>query len=353
MNILFILPYPIDAGSTRQRVLQFFPYLEKNSIRCYARSFVSSDFYKIIYRPGKIYQKMIYTLKSVKSRIKDLNDLINYNVVFIQKEASPFGTTFIERGMSTKKPIVYDFDDAVYLKNPSQKSAYPILRNPSKTATIIKLSTNVIAGNQYLADYARKYNSNVHIIPTCIDTDYYKPVCGEQEKKKIVIGWIGSHSTISYLFDIKDVLRAVSKKHNCVFKIVADLSIDLDLRADFKQWRLDEECNDLRTFDIGIMPVPDNEWTRAKCGYKIIQYMAVGKPVVASPVGANKEIINDGENGFLAENESDWIAKLTALIENSTLRRKFGMAGRRTVEEKFSLKTNAPKLLEILLKSTK
>jgi glycosyltransferase involved in cell wall biosynthesis len=295
-------------------------------------------------------QKVIFATNGIKRRIDDFRNLSRYDLVFIQKEALPFGTTIIEKLFSSKKPVIYDFDDAVYLMNPSKTSLIPFLRTPSKIATIIKLSECVIAGNQYLADYATKYNCDVHIIPTCIDTDYYIPKHKREERKRIVIGWIGSQSTISYLVDIKGVLKKLCRKYDVIFKIVANAEIDLNIETEFKTWRLRDELVDLRSFDIGIMPLPNNEWTRSKCGYKIIQYMAVGKSVVASPVGVNKEIINDGVNGFLAKNENEWKEKLSVLIEDYDLRKKISVAGRQVVEDRYSLKINAPKLLNLLFK---
>ncbi len=348
MKVLFLLPYPIEVASTRQRVIQFFPYLEKCGIRCFASSFISSDFFKILYKPGRVLQKMGYTLRGFLKRLDDLRSVSNYDVVFIQREAFPFGTTIMEKMVSAGKTVIYDFDDAIYRMNPARPSLVPFLRRPSKVATIIELSSCVIAGNQHLANYALRYNSHVEVVPTCIDTDYYTPEIIGKKSDKIVVGWIGSRTTISYILAIKDVLLDLTKRFNIVFKIVANEAIDLGFETTFKQWTLDEELEDLRGFDIGIMPLPNNEWTRAKCGYKIIQYMAVGKPVVASPVGVNREIIKDGVNGFLAEGQEQWRNKLIGLIESATLRAQFGKLGRKTAQEIYSLKVNAPKLLAIL-----
>lgn len=348
MKVLFMLPHPIEIASTRQRVFQFFSYLEKNDVKCHASSFVISHFHKIIYSPGRLLQKSLFTMGGFVRRLSDLQHLSKYDLVFIQREAFPFGTTFIEKIISSRKKIIYDFDDAIYMMGLTTKSLAPVLRRPSKVATIIKLSNCVIAGNQYLADYAAKYNSNVKIIPTCIDTDYYVPKYESEEKKKITIGWIGSRATISYLSVIKDALLRLSRKHDYVLKIVANAQIDLDIETEFKTWQLNEELNDLRSFDIGIMPLPDDEWTRAKCGYKIIQYMAVGKPVVASPVGVNREIIQDGINGFLAQGQRQWENKLSELIHNHSLRTEIGRRGRETIKQKYSFEVNAPKVLSII-----
>ena len=350
MKVMFLIPYPVEIGSTRQRVFSYIPYLRKEGLQCYISSFVTSKFYKFIYSPGKLFEKMIHTGNGFIRRFNDVSKISGYDLVFVQREAFPFGTTLLEERVSSKKPVIYDFDDAIYLMNPAKSSLVPFLRRPSKIPTIIGLADCVIAGNQYLADYASNFNKNVQIIPTSIDTDHYTPKDQLDRKKRIIIGWIGSRTTIPYLSVIQEALQKIAKKSDVIFKVVANATIDLSIETEFKQWQLSEELNDLRSFDIGLMPLPDNEWTKAKCGYKIIQYMAVGKPVIASPVGANKEIINDGINGFLAQGTNEWTEKLLALIESSSLRKKIGEKGRKTAVERYSIKANAPKVLNIIRK---
>lgn len=351
MKVLFICPYPREIASTRQRVLQYVPYLIQKGVVCHVSSFMSSNFYKFVYRPRRVLGKIYYTFSGCARRFNDLLNLSTYDVVFVQREAFPFGTTFVEQCLAARRPVIYDFDDAIYRMNPAKPSLAPFLRRPSKVTDVISLARCIIAGNRYLAEYAAQYNKHVRIVPTCIDTDNYTPPVSQDKEGTLVIGWIGSRTTISYLLDIKDVLSDVAKKYNVVFRVVANDTINLGFRTEFKQWTLDEELEDLRDFDIGIMPLPDNEWTRAKCGYKIIQYMSVGKPVVASPVGVNREIIQDGCNGYLAEGQKHWYEKLSALIEDGSLRTEFGKRGRRTVEERYSLKVNAPKVYSIIEKS--
>lgn len=349
MKVVFIMPYPIEIASTRQRVFQFFPYLERHGIRCFPSCFISSDFHKILYSQGRLLQKISHTMRGIVTRLNDLRRVSGFDLVFIHREAFPFFTTIVEKRFSRKMPLIYDFDDSIYLMNPTRPSLLPFLRNPSKVTTILRLSKYVVVGNEHLARFSAQYNDNVHIIPTCINTDYYIPaqrkVTGDQ---RLVVGWIGSRSTVPYLQSIRQPLLSLSKKYDFRLRVVSNEDVDLDFPKDFEKWQLRQELKELQGFDIGIMPLPDNQWTRGKCGYKIIQYMSVGKPVVASPVGVNKEIVVDGYNGYLADSLEEWENKLGELIEKKKLRDTFGKRGRATVEEKYSLKVNAPKLLAVL-----
>jgi glycosyltransferase involved in cell wall biosynthesis len=349
MKVLFILPYPIEIASTRQRVFQFFPYLEEHGVQCVPSCFISSDLYKILYLQGRFLQKTRHTMNGVVTRLKDLGRVSDFDLVFIHREAFPFFTTVVERRLSKKVPLIYDFDDSIYLMNPTKPSLLPLLRNPSKVETILRLADCVIAGNKHLAQFSAEYNNNVRIIPTCINTEYYIPARGKApDNKRLVVGWIGSRSTVPYLLNIRQSLLTLSKKYDYKLKVVSNEDIDMGFPKEFERWQLGKELEELRNFDIGIMPLPDNQWTQGKCGYKIIQYMSVGKPVVASPVGVNKEIVVDGYNGYLADSLEDWENKLGELIEKKQLRDTFGKRGRAAVEEKYSLRVNAPKLLAVL-----
>ena len=251
-----------------------------------------------------------------------------------------------------KKPIIFDFDDAVFLPASSRPNNFiERFKKPDKVVNIVKRSNHIIAGNSYLSNYALQYNRSVSIIPTPIDTDNYYPDF-KIAKNEVVIGWMGSVTTIDFLNLISGVFIQLSKEfRNIKFKIVGgNFSIKEISNIVNKPWSMEEEIGDLKTFDIGIMPMPDNEWTRGKCGFKAILYMNMGIPCVCSPVGVNREIITDGVNGFLAGTNEEWIEKLSLLIENPELRRKIGIAGRKTVEEKYSVKGNAPKYLEVLRK---
>jgi len=208
----------------------------------------------------------------------------------------------------------------------------------------------VIAGNAYLAAYAHDAGAKrVEIIPTVIDLKRYPVVSTEKRDKVITIGWIGSPSTAKYLQEITPALVEVCAEGKAKVRLIGSGLVDLpDVDAEVLTWNEDTEADLMHSFDIGIMPLPDEPWARGKCGFKLIQYMACGLPVIASPVGVNCEIVEHGVNGFLASTKNEWIQALLMLRGNSELRWTMGAAGRRKVEEQYCLQVTAPKLVSLL-----
>ena len=352
MRILFIVPYPIEGPSNRLRVSQFLPYLKENGILYKVRPFIFSGFYRILYSKGNYIKKVIFFLWSLLGRFTDIIRSLKYDIIFIHREACPLGLPFFEwAAYKFKKRIIFDFDDAIYLNNRSRSNnLIDYFKDSSKTAYIIKISDRVIAGNKFLSDFAIKFNKNVEIIPTCVDTDNYNNNDAEKRRDALTIGWIGSATTVEYLNELRNVFTGLAKKYPYLnFKIIGgEFKINGFHAITNKRWRLEDEVLDLRSIDIGIMPMPDSDWARGKCGFKALLYMSMQIPCVCSPVGVNKEIIQDGINGFLALSEDEWIDKISHLIDDEDLRKKIGRAGRKTVEEKFSVKVNAPKYLDII-----
>ena len=202
-------------------------------------------------------------------------------------------------------------------------------------------------GNEYLRDYCSKYNQNLTIIPTTIDTDKYT-VVDQPEPETVTIGWSGSFSTVQHLDTIRDVLQELAKTENFRLRVIGTPNYKIPgVDTEAMQWRSATELDDLREIDIGLMPLPDEDWSRGKCGLKALQYMALGIPTICSPVGVNSTIIKDGENGYLADGTAEWVEKLKIMLHSPELRRKVGMAGRKTVEDEYSAKVIAPKVLEI------
>lgn len=353
MKVLFWVPYPHEGASNRFRVEQYFSYFKKESIEPVLHPFWSNTAFKVLYEKGNYFKKIFFFLSGTALRFLDIFQVSKYDVVFIHREAFPLGSCFFESIISFfKKPIVFDFDDAIFLPFASpQNNFIEKFKKPEKVAKIIKLSNYVIAGNDYLAEFALRHNRNVSVIPTPVDLDKFYPIA-RNAREKVVIGWIGSITTTDFLKEMKGVFAKLSRRFdNVEFKIIGGNFDNGEIPSVICiPWSLGQEVDQLRTFDIGIMPMPDNEWTRGKCGFKAILYMSMAIPSVCSPVGMNKEIITDGVDGFLAANEDQWVEKLTLLIENLGLRRKMGVEARKTVEEKYSVKVNAPKFIDILKK---
>ncbi len=354
MRILFIEPYPIEGPSSRYRIEQYIPYFKHNGIECVVRPFVSSKFYRIIYKKGFYFQKMLFFLQSTLSRFFDIFSALKSDIIFIHLEAFPFGPPLFEWVLSKAgKKIIYDLDDAIYMGITSSANSFlRYLKCPSKIKKIIKMADHVITCNGYLADYAKKYNKNITVIHTSVDTEKFKPI-NKEKKEGLIIGWIGSHSTAKYLSELKGIfVRLVSGRYHFVLKIIgAGDEYDFDvpgIEIIKLGWNLKDEIDQFQSLDIGVYPLPDNEWTRGKTGFKTIQYMSVGVPCVVSAVGANKSIVEDGINGFIAASKEEWIKKISMLIEDVDLRKRIGSNGRQTAEENFSIKVNAPKYLHVI-----
>jgi glycosyltransferase involved in cell wall biosynthesis len=243
--------------------------------------------------------------------------------------------------------VIYDFDDAVMYsdKNPDR----PSRKRRKSFQRTVKLADMVMAGNSYLAEHARRYCHNVNILPTGLDTQAYNLKAEPEKDGKLRLVWIGSKITLKYLAEIKPALEQIgSRFDNVVLRIICDDFFDPNnLEVEKCLWSLEREVFDLATCDIGLAPLPDNRFTKGKCGFKILQYWAAGLPVVASPVGANAEYIQDGTNGFYAVDGSDWIEKVSLLLKDSQLRQQMGRAGRQKVEQ-FDLKVLGKQLVELI-----
>jgi len=354
MKVLFLTPTPLEGACTRYRAYQYFPYLKSQGVECIFRPFMSEGFYKMMYSNGHYGKKLLRLAWSLFARTRELMTAERCDVVFIQREAMIIGPPVIEGfiGKILRRPIVFDFDDATFVPyiSPTFGRALSKLRWFSKTDSILKYSAHVIAGNEYLKNYTLKFNGNVTIIPTVADTDRFAPSRVKHNAKKPIVGWIGSHSSTRYLKTIVPVLNALARKYDFSVKIVGANERFFIPGAEVmnQEWRLDREIEDFQSLDIGLYPVIEDEWSVGKNGFKAIQYMAVGIPVVCSPVGVIREIVEDGKTGFLAQDPKEWEEKLALLINNADLRRKFGEAGRAVVEEKYSLKKWAPMFFSII-----
>ena len=353
IRVLFILPHPIEGPSSRFRVYQFLPYLEQHGIAATVRPLVSSGIAQELYRHGSFARKATITSKALLRRCGDVLRASRHDVVYILREAFPFGPPALERLlMRTAGRLIFDFDDAIYAPSLAYPNPLDRLRDWRKPAKLISAANQVVAGSEYLADYARRFApaSRVSVLPTVVDPDIYRPAASSPRDGTVTIGWIGTPRGSSYLKELIPVFSQLAARHPAVrFCFVGAEGFDApSLPIEFKPWSLAEEVSDIQTFDIGIMPLSDDEETRGKCGFKLIQYMSVGVPPVCSPVGANVQIVQNGKSGFYADSPGDWLNSLTALIADSALRKRMGQAGRERVISMFSLGVTAPRLLHII-----
>lgn len=350
MRVLAIVPSLYDTSpGQRFRIEQWEPILREGGVKITYAPFETDELRSVLHSGGNVAAKVGGIVKSMKRRRDELDSLQEYDLIYLFREAALLGPPWFERKLARSGvPVVFDFDDAIFFSYKSPSNGYlSYLKFPAKAAEICRLATHVMAGNQFLADYALAENKNVTIIPTTIDTDKYQ-VIEKTDNERLIIGWSGSFSTIQHLDTIREVLQELGKTEDFILRVIGTPSYDLPgVNVEAIPWRSETEIDDLAAIDIGLMPLPDDNWSKGKCGLKALQYMALGIPAICSPVGVNSTIITDGENGFLAGDASEWIDKTKRLIHSRDLRVGLGRAGRRTVENDYSAKAVAPRVLEV------
>lgn len=354
-RILFICPYPTgEAPSQRFRFEQYFQSLQSNQIAFEIQPFLSQKDWRLFYSRGSLYRKAIVLLRGFSRRIVGLRAASAADFVFIHREAAPVGPPIFEWIIAKvfRKKIIYDFDDAIWLTDrPDESLIVRITKWRSKVQQICGMSYRVSCGNSYLSDFASQFTAHAVIIPTTIDTEHHKLAFDEQSApdKKITIGWTGSHSTLKYLMNLNTVLKEIERMFAQVrFLVIADQCPVLDLkRLEFREWKRSTEVEDLSEIDIGIMPLPDDEWSKGKCGFKILQYMALGIPSISSPVGVNTQIVDNGVDGFLASTTEEWIEIFRVLLSDVRLRKLIGAKGREKVLHQYSVTSNTSRFLAL------
>lgn len=353
MRIFFLVPYPLhQAPSQRFRFEQYLQILKNHGHEYASQSFFSSK-----YRLGRNdshFPRIIWALSAgFFRRFFILFRIWRYDFVFIHRESFPIGPPLFEWIIAKwiKKRIIYDFDDAIWLTDNDSESRWQRwIRHRSKVSRICRWSYRVSCGNQYLVDFAKAFNNDTIINPTTIDLSNYPQSQSTYTKdEELLIGWTGTHTTLKYLLTLETVFLTL-------FKIFPSLQLHIIAEADprlqwgpviFSPWRRESEAADLEKFSIGVMPLPDDPWTRGKCGAKALQYMAAGVPCIASPVGTNKTIIENGVDGFLCDKQSDWLKILELLLRNPDLRARVGEKGRAKVERCYSTASNASNFLRL------
>ncbi len=354
-KILFIGPHrPHRNGSQRFRMEQFFPYLRQAGFECDYSWFIDEEDDRIFYSSGKWLSKLGVFIKAIRIRWKDVMSANKYDVIFIQREAFMTGSVFFEKKFSqSKAKVIFDFDDAIWKEDTSvsnQKLKW--LKRPSKTADIIKLADAVIAGNHFLADYAKQFNDSIQIIPTTVDTSIYLPSKNKNYNgKKICIGWSGSKTTIKHFALLIPVLNMLNEKFGdrIFFKQIGDRNFSVDgLNIERDDWHFENEVEELNKIDIGLMPLPDDEWAKGKCAFKAIQYMALEIPPVISPVGMNNEVVEQGVTGFFANQNNEWLEHIGLLITDHDLRMRIGKQAREKIVDSYSVESQLKKLISIL-----
>ncbi len=358
MRILFITPYPTgEAPSQRFRFEQYFNALTQNGHSYETSPFLTLKAWNILYKHGHTFEKIVALFRGYLQRLIDLSRIGNFDIVFIHREASPFGPPWFEWLVIKLfgKYTVYDFDDAIWIPNASETNGKltMMFKQFSKTADICTWVDVVSVGNAYLAEFASKYNSNVVINPTTIDTDELHNSIKDHNNMKFIIGWTGSHSTVQYLDEIFPVLKQLEEKYEFEFHVICDVPPKFNLKSlTFIPWTKKAEIDDLLNFNIGVMPLPADVWSKGKCGFKALQYMALGIPAVVSGVGVNAEIVDHGVNGCVCNSKEEWFSCLEKLIIDSAYLRKLSEKTREKIVNNYSVKSNTKNFLSLFNKKT-
>ncbi len=359
MKILFLVPYPYDkAPSQRFRYEQYLGELKARGWKYHISPFLDERAWGVLYKEGFIGQKVLSLLRGYFRRVIDLFLLFQYDIVFIHREAGPFGPPIFEWLIAKvfRKKMVFDFDDAIWIPNASQSNsrlthAFKYFGNASK---IIRWSTIVSAGNKYLADYALRFNKNVVVNPTTIDTELYHNVTTDHSNHRFIIGWTGSHSTVQFLDPLVPVFEYLQARFDFELHVICDVPPRFQLPClVYIPWSKEAEVNDLLRMNVGIMPLPDSEWAKGKCGFKALQYMAVGVPAVISKVGVNEEIVEHGVNGFLCKDAKDFQHYLECLLADPALVRRLSNKARVRIQDKYSVQSNSSNFISLFDASDK
>src|SRR3989338_3083046 len=360
MRLLVITQFSALGGSSRIQVIQFFPFLKKAGIEYRHGTVYSDRFYRMqngivrVSRGRKTANFLAGMLAGFIKKAYWVCAVARYDAVLIQREVFPPSWYWIMRHLNPR--IIYEIEDTIFEINPfwHRVSIHNMaMRYQARGCrTMMRHAAHVIAENEYLAREARKHNRNVSLLTAPIDTDRFTP--GDKNRGRdpsVIIGWIGSPGTSYLLKNLEPMFVALGGRYPQMTVKAVGTAPDFTM-AGFhftsKNWTQEEELADLQSFDIGIMPLDDMPFNRGRLGYKMIQYMAVGLPVVAADVGLNRTVIRDGGNGFLAATDEDWIQKLGLLIGDASLRTKMGGGGRRMARDPLSLLKQAQHLVGVI-----
>jgi glycosyltransferase involved in cell wall biosynthesis len=349
MKILLLSRYEASGASSRFRCYQFIPHLKQHGHSVTVAPLLS-DAYVASLNGGSRFSVTEIVARYMR-RIRTLIADGDYDLIWLQQEFFPWVPAWLEEALhGNRTPFVVDYDDAFFHRYDAHASPFVRKVLGKKIDRVMRAATTVVAGNEYIAERAASAGaSRIEILPTVVDDSVYASV-QRTPSDSFTIGWIGSAPTFTYVKDIARALGTLAKDGSSRIVLVgAGSAVDPGFPAEHRPWVLGQEPTEIAGFDVGVMPLRDTPWERGKCGFKLIQYMATGLPVVASPVGINKRIVDPGADGFLASTDEEWIHALRRLRDEPEMRSSMGAKGRIKVETNYSVRKVAPVLLQILL----
>lgn len=353
LRAVFVVPYPPGlAGGQRYRFEQWLRLVPEGRVEASIAPLWRERDYAMLWEPGGTGAKVAATCSAALRRLQQVRSARRADVVWLYREAFPLGPPVADLLVERGAPTVLDFDDAIWIRTSSAANRWvERLKQPSKVATVASQAAIVTVGNAYLASWAQRFARRVVILPTTLDVERCGPGHDRLgEGRRVVVGWIGSPTTGSHLRLVEEVLEQVSRDPGIELRLIGAPRLVLERAPSVvvRPWNAASEEADVASLDIGLMPLPDDEWARGKCGFKALHYMAHGVPPVVSPVGVNAEIVEHGLNGLHATSDEEWLVAIGRLAEDPGLRSQLGRAARRTVVERFSGQRWASRFVEVL-----
>jgi glycosyltransferase involved in cell wall biosynthesis len=353
MHVLALTKYDVQAASTRQRFAQYVPYLAAHGVEVELSPLLSNNYLNALNAGHRAARSAI--CQGYLRRLQMLLTRRDYDLLWVQYELFPYLPGLAERLSGwTGKPIICDYDDAIFHGYDNHRRSLVRRLLGNKLEPLLTRASAVICGNSYLKSYAEGYCPNSVIVPTVVDTSVYLPRSARAEPDRpLVVGWLGSPTTWQNVEPLLPAIMPAIRTRGATLRVIgAGSRLSAVDGIEPVDWSEASEVSELQGMDVGIMPLLDGPFERGKCGYKLIQYMACGVPVVASPVGVNAKIVVENGNGFLASDPSAWAAALERLLDDAALRRRMGFEGRCIAVERYSLAVHQPRVLDILRSAT-
>ncbi len=351
-RILFLTKYSRAGASSRYRTFQFLPFFQEAGLDCEVAPLFDDRYLASKYRLGRAHP--IDVARALGRRLLQLLRVRRFDLLVLEYELLPYFPAWIERLLARRGVrYVVDYDDALFHQYDEHRSSEVRKLLGSKIGDVMRCAHLVVVGNDYLGDYATQAGARwVEQVPTVVDLRKYSPRPAETASGPVTIGWIGSPATAKYLEAVSRPLEQVCRNTGAHVRLIGAGAAALPgVPVDAYPWDEATEAESIAAFDIGIMPLADGPWERGKCGFKLIQYMACALPVVASPVGVNRRIVDPGVHGFLASSGQQWVDALTELVADASLRTRMGAQGRRRVETSYSMQVVGPRLARLLLQA--
>jgi glycosyltransferase involved in cell wall biosynthesis len=348
-RLLVICPYPEGvAAGQRLKYEQYFDDWRAAGWDITVANYMDMALWNVIWDKGHAFTKALGVFKGHLRRLRDLFRIARYDLVYLHMWATPFGTTLFERLIRWRaKALVYDIEDNVVIGNATasdQGMLRRLLKGPGKARYLIRTADHVITSSPFLNDVCLGLNRKkaCTYISSSVDTDRFQPATPYSNDRQVVIGWTGTFSSRPYLDLLRGVFQRLARKHDFRLRVIGNFDYQLPgVELEVIRWNAAQEVEQLQALDIGVYPLPVDDWVMGKSGLKAIQYMAFALPCVATNVGNTPNIIRNGENGMLVTSEDDWEAALARLLDGPDLRRKLGEAARIDAEAKYSVRAVA------------